>query len=69
MIRIVVEPSMAEQIRRAEGQVELVDADGNRLGVVRRPPTEEEIQFAKSRVGRTGQKLTMDEVIATLDSL
>jgi hypothetical protein len=69
MIRIVVQADVAEQIRRSPGQVELVDDRGNRVGVVRRPPTEDEIQYAKSRVGSAGPKLTVDEVIAKVEAL
>ena len=69
MIRIVVESDLADQIRRADGQVELVDDHGNRVGVVRRPPTEDEIAFAKSRIGSKGAKVTVDELIAKLESL
>jgi hypothetical protein len=39
MIRIVVQADVADQIRRSQGQVELVDDLGNRVGVVRRPPS------------------------------
>ena len=69
MIRIVVESQVADQIRRAEGQVELVDDQGNRVGVVRRPPTQDEVEFAKSRMGSKGPKLTVDELIAKVESL
>ena len=41
MIRITVHADVADQIRRSDGQVELVDEKGNRLGIVRRPPTDE----------------------------
>ena len=60
---------MADQIRRSEGQVELVDGLGNRVGVVRRPPTEDEIKFAKSRTSSEGPKFTVDEVIANIEAL
>jgi hypothetical protein len=69
MIRIVVETDLADQIRHADGQVELVDDQGNRIGFVRRPPTEDEIAFAKSRVGSKGPKVTIDELIAKLETL
>ena len=69
MIRIVVQPDVADQIRRSEGQVELVDDQGNRVGVVRRPPTEEEINYAKSRVGSAGRKFTVDDVIAKVEAV
>ncbi len=69
MIRIVVQADVADQIRRSEGQVELVDDQGNRVGVVRRPPTEDEIKYAKSRVGSPGPKFTVDEVMAKVETL
>ena len=69
MIRITVQADVAEQIRRSDGQVELVDEMGNRLGVVRRPPTDEEIRLAKSRMGKSGQKISFDELIAKVESL
>ncbi len=69
MIRIVVQADVADQIRRSDGQVELVDDQGNRVGVVRRPPTEEEIEYAKSRVGSKGPKLTVEELIAKVNAL
>ena len=49
MIRIVVQADVADQIRHSDGQIQLVDDQGNRVGVVRRPPTEDEIEYAKSR--------------------
>lgn len=69
MIRITVHADLADQIRKSDGQVELVDQNGNRLGIVRRPPTDEEIRFAKSRIGTVGPKVTFDELIARVESL
>lgn len=69
MIRIILQADVAEQIRRSDGQVELVDEMGNRLGVVRRPPTDEEIRLAKSRMGKSGPKVSFDELIARVESL
>lgn len=69
MIRIVVQADVAEQIRRSDGQIELVDDQGNRVGVVRRPPTDEEIKYAKSRVGSKGSKFTVDQLIAKVEAL
>ena len=69
MIQIVVPTEIAEQIRPANEQVDLVDAYGNRIRLVRRPPTNAEIQFAKSRMGSEGEKVTIDEVISKLESL
>lgn len=69
MIRIVVQADVADQIRRSDGQIELVDDKGNRVGVVRRPPTKEEIEYAKSRIGSEGPRSSIDELIAKAESL
>lgn len=69
MIRIVVHADVAEQIRSSEGQIELVDEQGNRVGIVRRPPTDEEIKYAKSRIGGAGPKFTVDELISKVEAL
>lgn len=69
MIRITVQADVADQIRKSGGQVELVDEKGNRLGIVRRPPTDEEVQYAKSRIGTPGPKVTFNELIAKVESL
>ena len=69
MIRIIVQADVADQNRSSDCQVELVDEKGNRLGIVRRPPTDEEVQFAKSRMGISGPKVTIDELIARVQSL
>jgi hypothetical protein len=69
MIRIVVQAEVADQIRRSDGRIELVDDQGNRVGFVRRPPTDDEVKFAKSRVGSSGPKFTVDELIAKVKAL
>jgi hypothetical protein len=69
MIQVVVPSDVADKIRRADGQVELIDDRGNRVAVVRRPPTDSEIEFAKSRMGRKGPKFTVDELIAQVETL
>jgi hypothetical protein len=68
MIRILVQNDVAEQIRQSEGQVELVDHQGRCVGIVRRPPTEQEIQFAKVRAGSPGRRFTVDELIAQVEA-
>ena len=69
MIRITVQNEIAEQIRQSEGQIELVDLQGRRVGIVRRPPTEQEIQFAKGRVGSQGPTFTVEQVIDKVEAL
>ncbi|WP_425617825.1 hypothetical protein NA78x_001514 [Anatilimnocola sp. NA78] len=69
MTRIVVQSDVAELIRQSDGQIELVDDQGNSVGVVRRPPTAEEIEFAKGRIGKKGPKFTLEELIAKIEAL
>jgi hypothetical protein len=69
MNRIVVQKEVAEQIRQSDGQVELVDEQGQPVAIARRPPTQEEIDFAKSRIGSKGPRFTAEEVIAKLEAL
>ncbi|MCA9263541.1 MAG: hypothetical protein KDA60_06810 [Planctomycetales bacterium] len=64
MTRIAVGDDVATQIRESDGPIELVDASGQTVGVVRRPPTESEITRAKSRATQDGQRLTWTEVVA-----
>jgi hypothetical protein len=49
MTKVAIADEVAAQIRSSEGPIELVDANGETIGVVRRPPTEAEIERARSR--------------------
>ena len=69
MTKIVLQAEIAEQIRHSDGPIELVDDNGVQVGVVRRPPTEQEIETARARVGSKGPKFTVDELIAKVDAL
>lgn len=69
MIKIVIENEIVEQIRSSKGQIELVDHLGQRIGTVRRAPTESEILIAKSRIGLSGPKSTIDELISKVEAL
>jgi hypothetical protein len=66
MTRISVADDVASKIRESEGPIELVDASGQTIGIVRRPPTESEIKRAKSRASQDGERLTWDQVVAKL---
>jgi len=69
MNRIVVQADIADQVRRSQGHVELVDDQGQRVGIVHRSPTAEEVEQAKARTNSTGPKCTIDELIAKVESL
>ena len=64
MTRVAVADDVAAKIRESEGPIELVDASGQTIGIVRRPPTESEIKRAKSRASQHGKRLSWTEVVA-----
>lgn len=64
MTRVAVADDVAAKIRESEGPIELVDARGHTIGIVRRPPTESEIQRARSRASRDGKRLTWAQVVS-----
>ena len=64
MTRVAVADDVAAKIRESEGPIELVDASGQTIGIVRRAPTESEIKRAKSRASQGGQRLSWAEVVA-----
>ena len=64
MTRVAVADDVAAKIRESEGPIELVDASGQTIGIVRRPPTESEIKRAKSRASQGGKRLSWAEVVA-----
>ena len=62
MSKTEFDSATAQQIRSVEGPIELVDANGQLVGHVRRPPTESEIARAKRRASRGGKTLTWEQV-------
>lgn len=64
MTRVAVADDVASKIRESEGPIELVDASGQTIGIVRRPPTEAEIKRAKSRASQGGKRLSWEQVVA-----
>ena len=62
MSKIAIDQVIAAQIRSVEGPIELVDSNGQTVGVVRRPPTETEIERAKQRASRGGETMTWAQV-------
>lgn len=67
MTKVAIAEEIAAQIRESEGPIELVDAKGQTIGVVRRPPTNAEIERARSRASRGGNRLTWNQVVAKLN--
>ncbi len=64
MSKVAIAEEIAERIRNSEGPIELVDSQGQTIGVVRRPPTEAEIERARSRASKVGKRLSWAQVVA-----
>ena len=64
MTKIAIAEDIAERIRSCEGPIELVDLQGHTIGIVRRPPTEEEIERARNRASKDGKRLSWAQVAA-----
>jgi hypothetical protein len=64
MTIVVVTEEVAAQIRMSEGPVELIDANGRAIGLVRPSPTEDEVERARSRASRGERRLSWDELVA-----
>lgn len=64
MTKVAIAEEIAERIRRSEGPIELVDSHGQTIGFVHRPPTEAEIERARSRASQDGKRLSWAQVAA-----
>ena len=60
---------LVRELEKAEGQVELIDSNGNRIGTITRPPNAEDIRIAKERLAVDGIWHTAAEAIKHLESL
>ena len=69
MVKIVVNEDQAKAIAEATDTVEIVDADGNRLGYFARPFSDEDIAIARQRAASDEPRHTTQEVIERLNSL
>ncbi len=64
MTKVAIAEEIADRIRSSEGPIELVDTQGQTIGVVRRPPTEAEIERARSRANKDAKRLSWAQVAA-----
>ena len=68
MTKVSIAEEIAKQIRSSEGPIELVDGQGRTVGVVKRPPSPDEIERARSRASQGGQRLSWAQVVAKVQS-
>ena len=66
MTKVAISEEIAAQIRIGEGPIELVDENGHTIGIVRRPPTQSEIDRARSRSSNGGERLSWDQLVASI---
>lgn len=64
MTKVAIAEDVAAQIRAGEGPIEQVDSSGRTIGLVRRPPTDIEIERARSRASRDGHRLSWGELVS-----
>ena len=66
MVELVVTPEQAKLLSEAKDSVEIVDADGNRLGFFARRFSENEVATARLRAAGRNAGRTTDEVLGRL---
>ena len=66
MVQIIATDELAKQLQNMEGIVELVDANGNRLGMLTRPPSDEDVRIANERRAANRAGMTTDELVQRL---
>ena len=69
MVQVIATADQAKLLLEAKESVEIVDANGKRLGTVVRPPSDEDVQIAKQRIEQSGKRYTTEQVISHLRSL
>ncbi|MEM6474209.1 MAG: hypothetical protein AAF802_32020 [Planctomycetota bacterium] len=69
MVQVVVTADQAKLLAESKDFVEIVDASGNRIGTLLRPPNDEDVQIAKQRLEGGGKRFTTEEVVSQLRSL
>jgi hypothetical protein len=69
MIRIIATAEQIRQMRNATDGVELIDENGNRLGIVAREIDLEDVRIARERLGSDQPRLSYAEVLDHLRGL
>ena len=64
MTKVLIAEDIAEKIRCGEGPIELVNATGQTIGVVWRPPIKSEIERAKIRASENGERISRAQLVA-----
>ena len=68
MVQIVASDEFVRQLEKTEGIVELVDAQGKRLGTLTRPPSAEDIRVAEERRAANKPGLTTEQLVERIQA-
>ena len=69
MVRIVATEEQVRQLMESQESVELVDAAGNRLGILARNTDLEDIKIARKRLASEEDRLPFSAVLEHLSTL
>lgn len=69
MVQIVATPDQVKVLAETNESVEIVDANGKRLGYIARPFTSEDIRIAKERLASDEPRYTTEQVLEHLRKL
>lgn len=69
MVQIIATDDLVRQLESTEGIVELIDADGRRLGTLTRPPSDDDIRIAVERRAANQPGMTTDELVKRIKSI
>ena len=69
MVQMMITADQAKLLLECDESIEIVDPSGRRLGTVVRPPSDEDVQIARQRIGKPGKRYSTAEVVSHLQSL
>ncbi len=69
MVQIVADEQLLRELEKVEGIIELVDASGNCVGIITRPPSADDVRIVKERLQSNGPRYTTKQVLSHLKSL
>lgn len=69
MVQVVMTAEQAKLVSETSDSIEMVDSNGEKLGTLLRPPTQDDIRIAGERISRGGKRHTTKQVIDHLRSL
>jgi len=69
MVQIVATPEQLKTFAEANGSVEIVDLNGNRVGFFAKPFSSEEVRLAKESIASSEPRYSTEQVLQHLRDL